>query len=132
MCRSRLAHLTLAALVALLLAAPQADARPRHARKGAPKSGEASRTVTRTAPDGTSRTSTHDTTWERGDDRWTRDTVHTGPNGKQSTTHVDGSYDPATRTWTKDVTHTRPDGSTARKQVTRQVTPVTQEPPAAD
>ena len=47
--RSRLATLTLACLVALLLAAPEAHARGRQARarKSAPKSGHAERTVTR-------------------------------------------------------------------------------------
>jgi hypothetical protein len=111
--RSRLATLTLACLVALLLAAPEADARARHARarKSAPKSGEASRTVTRTAPDGTSRTSSHDSTWQRGDGQWTRDTVHTGPNGKQATTHVDGAK--TENGHVRDVTRTGPDGKTA-------------------
>jgi hypothetical protein len=188
MCRSRLAALTLAVLVALLLAAPQADARERrtHARQSAPKSGQVERTVTRTAPDGSSRTSRHDTRWERGDGRFSRDTVHTGPGGRQGTTHVEGvktenghvrdvtrtgpdgkistvhdevtrtddgytrsstrtgpnggittrnatgSYDPETKTWSKDVTTLRPDGSSTQTSVTRQVTPVTQAPPAAD
>lgn len=129
-------------LVALLLCTPDADARERmgRAQMGAAKSGQAHRTVTRTGPGGTARTSTHDSRWQRGDGKWTRDTVHTGPGGKQGTTHVEGartasgytrqsthtgpgggvttrnatgSYDRATRTWTRDATTTRPDGSTA-------------------
>ena len=113
-----------------LLAAPAAHAGERRARHPVPKSGEVSRTVTRTGADGTSRTSTHDTKWERGDGRWTRDTVHTGPNGKQATTHVDGAR--TENGTTRDITHTRPDGSTVTKQVTRQVTPVTESAPSAD
>lgn len=109
---SRLAILVLTLLVALLLA-PQAHAwqRRAHARKPVPKSGEVERTVTRTGPDGTSRTSSHDTTWQRGDGKWTRDTMHTGPNGQQGTTHVEGSKteDGAVR----DVTRTGPGGKTS-------------------
>lgn len=181
---TRFALLFLASLA--LLAAPAAQAGERRPRAHElPKSGEAHRTVTRTGADGTSRTSSHDTQWQRGDGRWTRDTVHTGPNGQQATTHVDGaktedghvrdvtrtgpegktatthdevhrtddgyarntthtgpnggvttrnatgSYDPETRTWTKDVDVTRPDGSNVSKQVTRQVTPVTEDAPPA-
>lgn len=139
---SRPASLALAFAFALLLSTPDADARERQgrARAGAPKSGQAHRSVTRTGQDGTPRTSTHDSTWQRGGGQWTRDTVHTGPGGKQGTTHVDGqrtedgytkttthtgpqggvttrsttgSYDPATKTWTHDATTTRPDGFTA-------------------
>jgi hypothetical protein len=107
----RFAILSLSCLVAVLLAAPQADARERRARKHAPKSGHVERTTTRTGPDGASRTSSHDTTWQRGDGRWSRDTVHTGPNGQQGTTHVEGAKteDGAVR----DRTRTRPDGRTA-------------------
>lgn len=110
---SRLASLALIGLVALLLVAPDANAGERRARarKSAPKSGQVERTVTRTGPDGTSRTSSHDTTWQRGDGQWSRDTVHTGPGGKQGTAHVEGSKtgDGAVR----DVTRTGPGGRTA-------------------
>lgn len=121
----RFAILSLSCLVALLLVAPQADARERRARKHAPKSGHVERTTTRTGPDGTSRTSSHDTTWQRGDGQWSRDTVHTGPNGGVTTRNATGAYDPETRTWTRDATTTRPDGRAATTQVIRQVTPVT-------
>src|SRR5262245_10155259 len=138
----RLAGLTRSFLVALLLGAPGADDRERmgRARMGAAKSGQAHRTVTRTGADVTARTSTHDTSWQRGAGKYTRDTLHTGPGGKQATTHVEGartengytrqsthtgpdggvttrnttgSYDPETKSWTKDVTRTNPYGSTA-------------------
>lgn len=149
--RSRIASFTLAGLVALLLASPDADARERQerARMGAPKSGHAERSVTRTRPDGTTRTSSHDSTWQRGDGKYSRDTVHTGPGGKTATTHDEvqrtedgytratthtgpnggvttrnatGGYDPATKTWTKDVTRTNPNGSTATTHVDGQRT----------
>jgi hypothetical protein len=183
---SRFATFALALLLFCMLAA-SAGAAPRHARarSGAPKSGEAERTVTRTGPDGTSRTSTQNATWQRGGGHWTRNTVYTGPAGKQSTTHVDGAktqdgavrdvtrtgpngktstthdelhktdggytretthtgpnggvttsqgqgaWDPATKTWTRDRTVTHPNGSTSSTEVTRTVTPVTSEAPAA-
>ena len=81
---TRVASFTLSCLVALLLSAPGADARERmgRSRMGAAKSGQAHRTVTRTGSDGTARTSTHDTTWQRGGGEYSRDTVHTGPGGK--------------------------------------------------
>jgi hypothetical protein len=68
---SRFASVTLAFLTAFLLASPDrlpdADARERQGRApmGAAKSGHSERSVTRTRPDGTSRTSTHDSTWQR-------------------------------------------------------------------
>ena len=109
----RFASLTFSFLFALLLATPEAGARERQgrARTGAAKSGHAERTVTRTRPDGTSRTSTHESTWQRGDGKWTRDTVHTGPGGKQGTTHVEGATTQDGRV--RDVTRTGPDGKTA-------------------
>ena len=96
-----------------LFAAPAADARARQtrARQTAPKSGHSERSVTRTGPDGTSRTSSHDTSWQRGDGKWSRDTVHTGPGGKQATTHVDGAKTEDGRV--RDVTRTGPAGQTA-------------------
>ena len=111
--RLRFASLTFSFFFALLLAIPEADARERQgrARTGAAKSGHAERTVTRTRPDGTSRTSTHDSTWQRGDGKWTRDTVHTGPGGKQGTTHVEGAKTQDGRV--RDVTRTGPGGKTA-------------------
>ncbi len=148
----RFAILSLTCFVALLLATPEADARERQARarKHAPKSGQVERTTTRTGTDGTSRTSSHDTTWQRGDGRWSRDTVHTGPQGQQSTTHVEGAktddgfvrdrtrtgpdgrtattHDEVHRSedgYTRDTTHTGPNGSTSTTQVIRKVTPVT-------
>jgi hypothetical protein len=85
---SRFASLTLAFLTAFLLTSPDADAREcqGRARMGAAKSGHSERSVTRTRPDGTSRTSTHDSTWQRGGGKYSRDTVYTGPGGKQGTT----------------------------------------------
>lgn len=129
---SRLVRFALSLLVGLALVAPAADAGQRRARahKGAPKSGHVERTVTRTGKDGTSRTSQHDTTWQRGGGQWSRDTVHTGPNGKQGTTHVEGAK--TENGYTKTTTRTRPDGSSSTKQVTRTVTPVTPEPPPAE
>jgi hypothetical protein len=153
MARSRIACLTLAGLAAFLLTVPDADARERQggARMGAGKSGQAERTVTRTRPDGSTRTSKHDSTWQRGDGKYTRDTVHTGPRGKTATTHDEvrrtdggysratthtgpnggvttrnatGAYDPASKTWSKDVTTTRPDGRSATTQVNGQRTEV--------
>ena len=158
---SRFGSLTLACLVAFLLAASTADARSRHARgrQGAPKSGHAERTVTRTGPDGAARTSSHESTWQRGDGQWSRDTVHTGPGGKQATTHVEaaktedghvrdathtgpqggvttvegqGTWDPATKTWTREKVVTRPNGSTSKIDVSKQVTRTTPEPAAAE
>lgn len=110
---SRLATFALSLVVALAFVAPAADAGQRRARahKGAPKSGHAERTVTRTRPDGTSRTSQHDTTWQRGDGQWSRDTVHTGPNGQQGTTHVEGAKTENGRV--RDVTRTGPGGKTS-------------------
>jgi hypothetical protein len=111
---SRVASLTLAFAFALLLATPDADARERQGRArvgGAAKSGQAHRTVTRTGPDGTPRTSTHDSTWQRGGGKYTRDTVHTGPGGKQGTTHVEGAKTQDGRV--RDVTRTGPGGKTA-------------------
>jgi hypothetical protein len=110
---SRLATFALSLLVALALSATAADARQRgaRARQGAPKSGHAERTVTRTGADGTSRTSQHDTSWQRGDGMWSRDTVHTGPGGKQATTHVDGAKTDDGHV--RDVTRTGPDGKTS-------------------
>jgi hypothetical protein len=110
---SRSASLTLAFLVALLFAVPDADARERQgrARMGAAKSGQAHRSVTRTGPDGAARTSTHDSTWQRGGGKYTRDTVHTGPGGKTATTHVEGAKTSDGRV--RDVTHTGPGGKTA-------------------
>jgi len=110
---SRFASLSLACLVGFLLVAPEADARSRQARarQGAPKSGHAERTVTRTGPDGSSRTSTHDSSWQRGDGQWSRDTVHTGPGGKQGTTHVEGAKTQDGRV--RDVTRTGPGGKQA-------------------
>lgn len=125
----RLANTALLVLFSAALLAAPAQAGGRRARAAhAPESGEAHRTVTRTGADGTSRTSSHDTTWQRGDGRWTRDTVHTGPNGKQATTHVDGARTGTGST--RQVTHTRPDGSSVSKQVTREVTPVTEKAPS--
>lgn len=110
---SRSATLALTALVALLLAAPEADAGQRRARarKSAPKSGQAERTLTRTAPDGSLRTSSQKSTWQRGDGKWSRDSMHTGPGGKQGTTHVDGAKTEDGRV--RDVTRTGPGGKTA-------------------
>ncbi len=110
---SRFASLTFVFLVAFLLASPDADARERQGRagKGAPKSGHAERSVTRTRPDGTTRTSTHDSTWQRGGGKYSRDTVHTGPGGKQGTTHVEGAKTRDGRV--RDVTRTGPGGKTA-------------------
>ena len=110
---SRFASLLLACLVAFLLAAPEADARGRQARarQGAPKSGHAERTVTRTGPDGKTAT-THDEV-HRTEGGYTRETTHTGPNGGVTTRNASGAYDPETKTWTHDATTTRPDGSTA-------------------
>jgi len=110
---TRLASLTLACLVALLLATPDSDARERQgrARMGSAKSGQAQRTVTRTGPDGTARTSTHDSTWQRGGGKYTRDTVHTGPGGKQGTTHVEAAKTSDGRV--RDVTRTGPGGKTS-------------------
>ena len=121
----RVASFTLSCLVALLLGAPGADARERmgRSRTGAAKSGQAHRTVTRTGPDGTARTSTHDSTWQRGGGKYSRDTLHTGPNGGVTTRSATGAYDPATKTFTRDVTTTRPDGSTSKTEVTTQVGP---------
>jgi hypothetical protein len=148
---TRLAGFTLSCLVALLLSAPGADARERmgRSRMGAAKSGQAHSTVTRTGADGTARTSTHDTTWQRGGGKYTRDTLHTGPGGKQSTTHVEGqrtdggytkttthtgpkgttttlsegNWDPETKTWTREKVVTRPDGSSSKTEVTTVVEP---------
>ena len=155
---SRFANFAFAFLLLCLLALSAGAGPLERASSDSPKSGEVDRTVTRTGPDGTSRTSTGKTTWKRGGGHWTRDTVHTGPNGKQSTTHVDGqktdngytreathtgpnggvttsqgqgTWDPATKTWTRDRVVTHPNGSTSSTQVTRTVTPVTPEPPAA-
>ena len=110
---TRLATLALALLAAIALAATAADAGPRRGRAHAraPKSGQAERTVTRTGPDGTSRTSTHDSTWQRGDGQWTRDTVHTGPGGKQGTTHVEGAKTEDGHV--RDVTRTGPNGKSS-------------------
>jgi hypothetical protein len=129
---SRLVPFSISLLAALVLVVPAADAGPRHARahKGAPTSGHVERTVTRTGKDGVSRTSQHDTTWQRGGGQWSRDTLHTGPNGKQGTTHVEGVK--TDTGYTKTTTHTRPDGTTSTKQVTRTVTPVTPEVPLAE
>ncbi|HVH20029.1 MAG TPA: hypothetical protein VNF72_17175 [Myxococcota bacterium] len=129
---SRLVRFAPSLLVALALVAPAADAGQRRTRahKGVPTSGHIERTVTRTGKDGTSRTSQHDTTWQRGGGQWSRDTVHTGPNGKQGTTHVEGAK--TENGYTKTTTRTRPDGSTSTKQVTRTVTPVTPESPPAE
>ena len=112
----------------LLWAAPAgAGERRAHPR---PKSGQVERSVTRTGPDGTSRTSSHDTTWQRGGGQWTRQDVHTGPNGGVTTRSASGVYDRETRTLEKDVTLTRPDGTSSSKHVTRTVTPVTESGPA--
>jgi len=129
---SRLATFTSSLLVALAFVASAADAGPRaaRARQGAPTSGHSERTVTRTGPDGTARTSQHVTDWQRGNGQWTRDTVHTGANGKQATTHVEGAK--TDNGYTKTTTHTRPDGTTSTKQVTRTVTPVTPAPAPAE
>ena len=67
--------------------------------------------MTRTGADGTARTSTHDTTWQRGGGKYTRDTLHTGPGGKQGTTHVEGARTPDGAV--RDVTRTGPGGKTA-------------------
>jgi hypothetical protein len=114
---SRLVRFALASSVALAFVASAADAGQRRARaaQGAPKSGQAQRTVTRTGPDGTSRTSTHDSTWQRGNGTWTRDSVHTGPNGKQGTTHVEGAKTDDGRV--RDVTRTGPGGRTSTTHV---------------
>jgi len=127
---SRFASLALALLVAFLLAAPDADARTRQtrARKSAPTSGHVERSVTRTGPDGSSRTSSHESTWQRGDGQWSRDSVHTGPNGGVTTRNAAGAYDPETKTWTREKVVTRPDGSSVTTDVTKQITPVVQEP----
>lgn len=105
---SRVACFTLSCLVALLLTASGADARERQQRA---KSGQVHRSVTRTGADGTSRTSTHDTTWQRGGGKYSRDTVHTGPAGKQATTHVEGAKTQDGRV--RDVTRTGPGGKTS-------------------
>jgi hypothetical protein len=105
---SRVACFTLSCLVALLLAASGADARERQQRA---KSGQVHRSVTRTGADGTSGTSTHDTTWQRGGGKYSRDTVHTGPGGKQATTHVEGAKTQDGRV--RDVTRTGPGGKTS-------------------
>lgn len=126
--RIRLAAL-LALSLGLWLAAPAgAGERRAHPR---PKSGHVERTITRTGPDGVSRTSQHDTSWQRGDGQWTRQDVRTGPNGGVTTRSASGVYDRETRTLNKDVTLTRPDGTSSSKHVTRQVTPVTESSPAA-
>jgi hypothetical protein len=109
----RVACFTLSCLVALLLSTPGADARERmgRSRTGAAKSGQAHRTVTRTGADGTARTSTHDTSWQRGGGKYSRDTLHTGPGGRQGTTHVEGARTPDGAV--RDVTRTGPGGKTA-------------------
>jgi hypothetical protein len=103
---SRFASFTLGLVVALALVAPQAGARPRHARAhhGPPKH----------------------------DHSYTRETTHTGPKGGVTTRSAAGSYDADTRTWTQDVTTTRPNGRASSKHVTRTVTPVTREAAPAE
>jgi len=115
---SRIAGFTLAALVALLLASPDADARGRQggARMSSPKSGHAERSVTRTGPGGKTAT-THDEV-HRTDGGYTRETTTTGPNGGVTTRSATGSYDKESKTFNKEVTKTNPDGSTATTQVT--------------
>ena len=110
---SRFVSFTFAFLVACLLVAPAADARARQARarQSAPKSGHSERTVTRTGPDGPPRTSSHDSSWQRGDGKWSRDTLHTGPGGKQGAIHVEGAKTEDGRV--RDVTRTGPAGATA-------------------
>jgi hypothetical protein len=100
--------MTLAILSILVLAAPAANARKRHEL---PKSGSVHREVTRTGPDGQPLTSTADTTFQRGDGKWTRDTVRTGPKGGQTTTHVDGAK--TADGFVRDKTTTGPNGKTA-------------------
>ena len=102
-----------ACLAVLLLAASSvhAEERPGGARKGAPKSGHVQRTVTRTDASGVAHTGTADTTWQRGDGHFTRDTVFTGANGKQATTHVDAAK--TADGHVRDVTRTGPEGKTS-------------------
>jgi hypothetical protein len=97
----------LAVLSILALAAPAANARKRHEL---PKNGSVHREVTRTGPDGRTLTSTADTSWQRGDGKWTRDTVRTGPKGGQTTTHVDGAK--TADGFVRDKTTTGPNGTT--------------------
>ena len=110
---------TLAVLCILALAAPAAQARGRHPKL--PARGSAHREVTRTGPNGNSRTSSADTTWQRGDGAWTRDTVRTGPNGGQSVTHVDGAK--TADGFVREKTTTGPNGRSATAQASTAFTP---------
>ena len=123
---SRFAPFALALLLFCLLAVG-ASAEPRHPR--AHKDGQWTRDTVHTGPNGKQST-THVEGAKTGNS-YTKTTTHTGPNGGVTTTQGQGTWDPKTKTWTRDRVVTHPNGSTSSTEVTRTVTPVTPEPPAA-
>jgi hypothetical protein len=112
-------------------------ARParQHRAHGGAASGSVHRETTRTGPDGVSRTSQKDTTWQRGDGKVTRDTTWTGANGKTATRHTEVQKTEDGRTSQTTVTH--PDGSTTTRSSSVSRAPAAggapaPEPPAAE
>ena len=147
---SRTALSSFGTLALVVLSVAPAGARERFGGKHLPPRGSEQRTVTRTGVNGQSHTWTQNSTWQRGNGAWSRDTTTTnpqgktwntqvtgaktadgfvrdktvtGPNGGVTTRDASGSYDPATHTFTRDVTVTHPDGKTSSVVDTRIFSP---------
>jgi hypothetical protein len=125
---ARRASLVPSTLCCVALTASTALAR--EPRGGAAHSGSSHREVTRTGPDGRSRTWVGDTSWQRGNGRFDRHTVQTGPRGatRSKDVHVERTDTGATRT----TRVTRPDGSSVESHQTFTRSGPAQDPAAAD
>jgi len=109
--------LVLSTLACVALAASVAGAR--EPRGGGSRAGSAHSELTRTGPNGQSRTWQRDTTWQRGGGVYDRHTTLTGPAGATRTKDVHMERTDTGRSGTVSVT--RRDGSTVQleKTVTR-------------
>src|SRR5262249_20775556 len=88
---SRTALSSFGTLALVVLSVPPAGARERFGGKHLPPRGSEQRTVTRTGVNGQSHTWTQNSTWQRGNGAWSRDTTTTNPQGKTWNTQVTGA-----------------------------------------
>jgi hypothetical protein len=79
------------------------------------RSGSSHREVTRTGPDGQSRTWKRDSTWQRGAGQYDRQTTQTGPNGAVRSLDVHAERTPTGHT--RQTTYTDPQGRTRTREV---------------
>jgi len=102
------------ALALGLSVVPQDDAAAR-SREARPRSGASHQQITRTGPDGRSRTWQKDTSWQRGGGSAERHTTWTGPQGRTASRDAVVTRDPESGTRTQDVVRTGPRGATTQR-----------------